>query len=175
MSEGVMRNSCSKGSSGVVEKQRKRLNQRQKARILLVFSVAFLAVIAILGVVLHDAAMVTDFSRKNIAPCLKYPFGTDWLGRNMFYRTLTGLSMSILIGVLAAGVSAVMALILGICAATLGKKVDSAISFAIDTVMGIPHILLLILISYAMGKGLKGVIAGVALTHWTSLARLIRG
>mgnify|MGYP000158109765 FL=1 len=52
---------------------------------------------------------------------------------------------------------------------------DSAISFAIDTVMGIPHILLLILISYAMGKGLKGVIAGVALTHWTSLARLIRG
>ena len=77
--------------------------------------------------------------------------------------------MSILIGVLAAGVSAVMALILGICAATLGKKVDSAISFAIDTVMGIPHILLLILISYAMGK-LKGVIAGVALTHWTSLA-----
>ena len=79
MSEGVMRNSCSKGSSGVVEKQRKRLNQRQKARILLIFSVAFLAVTAILGVVLHDAAMVTDFSRKNIAPCLKYPFGTDWL------------------------------------------------------------------------------------------------
>ena len=163
MSEGVMKNSCSKGSPGAVEKQRTRLNQRQKARLLLIFSVAFLAVTAILGVVLHDAAMVTDFSRKNIAPCLKYPFGTDWLGRNMFYRTLTGLSMSILIGVLAAGVSAVMALILGICAATLGKKVDSAISFAIDTVMGIPHILLLILISYAMGKGLKGVIAGCLL------------
>ena len=67
----------------------------------MIFSVAFLAVTAILGVVLHDAAMVTDFSRKNIATCLKYPFGTDWLGRNMFYRTLTGLSMSILIGVLA--------------------------------------------------------------------------
>ena len=175
MSEGVMKNNCSKGSPGAVEKQRKRLNQRQKARLLLIFSVAFLAATAIFGVELHDAAMVTDFSRKNIAPCLKYPFGTDWLGRKMFYRTLTGLSMSILIGVLAAGVSAIMALILGICAATLGKKVDSAISFAIDTVMGIPHILLLILISYAMGKGLKGVIAGVALTHWTSLARLIRG
>ena len=175
MSEGVMKNSCSKGSPRVVERQRTGLNQRQKARLLLILSVAFLAVTAILGVVLHDAAMVTDFSRKNIAPCLKYPFGTDWLGRNMFYRTLTGLSMSILIGVLAAGVSAVMALILGICAATLGKKVDSAISFAIDTVMGIPHILLLLLISYAMGKGLKGVIAGVALTHWPNLARVIRG
>ena len=41
--------------------------------------------------------------------------------------------------------------------------------------MGIPHILLLLLISYALGRGLRGVIIGVALTHWTSLARLIRG
>lgn len=64
MSEGVMKNNCSKGSPGAVEKQRKRLNQRQKARLLLIFSVAFLAVTAILGVVLHDAAMVTDFSRR---------------------------------------------------------------------------------------------------------------
>lgn len=155
--------------------KRQKLNQRQKAKLLLGFAILFLAGVAIAGILCHEAALVTDFSRKNIAPCLKYPFGTDWLGRNMFYRTLTGLSMSILIGVCAAGVSAVMALLLGVCAATLGKKADSAISFLIDMVMGIPHILLVILISYAMGKGLKGVIAGVALSHWCSLARLIRG
>lgn len=152
-----------------------RLNQRQRAKVILVISLSFLAFVAVFGRFCYEEAMVTDFSRKNLAPCLLYPFGTDWLGRNMFYRTLTGLSMSILIGILAAGVSAVIALILGIAAATLGKKADSVISFMIDTVMGIPHILLLILISYAMGKGLKGVITGVALTHWTSLARLIRG
>ncbi len=150
-------------------------NQRQKARVLLAFSVLFLVSVAAAGIIFHDAAMVTDFSRKNLPPGLQYPFGTDWLGRNMLYRTLAGLSMSILIGVCAAGVSAVMAMILGIAAATLGKRVDSAITFVIDMVMGIPHILLLILISYAVGKGLKGVIVGVALTHWTSLARLIRG
>lgn len=154
---------------------KRKLNQRQKARVILVTAIIFLTAVAISGRLCHDAAMVTDFSRKNLPPSLKYPFGTDWLGRNMFYRTLTGLSTSILIGILAAGVSAVVALILGICAATLGKKADSIITFLIDTVMGIPHILLLILISYAMGKGMKGVITGVALTHWTSLARLIRG
>lgn len=152
-----------------------KMNQRQKAKILLVISFVFLASVAIFGNLCYEEAMVTDFSRKNLAPCFQYPFGTDWLGRNMFYRTLTGLSMSILIGILAAGVSAIVAMIMGIAAATLGKKADSAISFIIDMVMGIPHILLLILISYAMGKGLKGVITGVALTHWTSLARLIRG
>lgn len=152
-----------------------KMNQRQKAKILLAVAVFFLAAVAVAGILCHDAAMVTDFSRKNLPPSLAYPFGTDWLGRNMFYRTLTGLSMSILIGVCAAGVSAVMALILGLAAATLGKKADSVITFLIDMVMGIPHILLLLLISFAMGKGLRGVIVGVALTHWTSLARLIRG
>ena len=151
-----------------------RLNQRQKARILLILSFLFLAGVAIAGRLCHEASLVTDFSRKDLPPSLLYPFGTDWLGRNMLYRTLTGLSMSILIGVCAAAVSAVMAMILGIAAATLGKKVDSVITFLIDTVMGIPHILLLILISYAVGKGLKGVVIGVALTHWTSLTRLIR-
>lgn len=150
-------------------------NMRQRARFLLIIAVIFLAGVAAAGVLCRDAAMVTDFSRKDLAPCLKYPFGTDWLGRNMFYRTLTGLSMSILIGVCAAGVGAAMALVLGVAAATLGKKTDSVISFFIDMVMGIPHILLLVLISYAAGKGLKGVVIGVALTHWTSLARLIRG
>lgn len=40
--------------------------------------------------------------------------------------------------------------------------------------LGIPHILLLVLISFAMGKGFWGVVVGISLTHWTSLARLIR-
>lgn len=151
------------------------MNQRQKAKMLLFFSVSFLVIVAVAGVFCNDAALVTDFSRKNLPPSIQYPFGTDWLGRNMFYRTLTGLSMSILIGVSAAGVSAIVAMILGIAAATMGKRTDSVISFLIDMIMGIPHILLLLLISYAAGKGLKGVVIGVALTHWTSLARLIRG
>lgn len=41
--------------------------------------------------------------------------------------------------------------------------------------MGIPHILLVMLISIACGRGFTGVVAGVALSHWCSLARVIRG
>ncbi len=49
------------------------------------------------------------------------------------------------------------------------------ISWLIDLVMGIPHTILIILISFALGRGLKGLIAGIAATHWCSLARLVRG
>ncbi|MEY8426579.1 ABC transporter permease [Lachnospiraceae bacterium 46-15] len=151
-----------------------KLNRRQRVLIGLGVSLLFLTVVCAAGILSGEAAMVTDFSRKNTAPCVKYIFGTDWLGRDMLARTLKGLSLSILIGLLAAAVSAVLALVLGIASAVMGKAVDAVITFCIDLVMGVPHILLLLLISVALGKGLRGVIVGVALTHWPSLARLIR-
>lgn len=152
----------------------KKRNRRQRMCIGLRFFVLFLLTVCVAGFICTDAARVTDFSRKNMAPCLLYPFGTDWMGRDMLARTLKGLSMSILLGVLSATVSACIALILGVASATLGRAADRGIGFVIDLMMGIPHILLLILISVALGKGWKGVAWGIALTHWPSLARLIR-
>ena len=97
------------------------------------------------------------------------------MGRDMFMRTFAGLSLSIRIGVLTAAVSAVTALLLGTAAAVLGKKADVVISWVTDLVMGIPHILLVMLISIACGRGFAGIVAGVSLSHWPSLARVIRG
>lgn len=149
-------------------------NRRKMTLLWLILSVFFLVCVCVGGVIWQDAARITDFSRKNLPPCLRYPFGTDWMGRDMFVRTVCGLSISVIIGVGAAAVSAVMAFVLGVSAATLGKRVDAVITWCIDLVMGVPHMLLLILICVAAGKGLKGVIIGVAFTHWTSLTRLIR-
>ena len=53
-------------------------------------------------------------------------------------------------------------------------KADAVVTWLIDLMMGIPHIVLLILISYALGKGFWGVTIGVAVTHWPSLARVVR-
>ena len=142
----------------------KKWNRRQRLVLWLALSLIFLAAVCIGGMFCGDAARETDFARKNIAPCLKYPFGTDWLGRDMFTRTVKGLSISIIIGISAAAFSAVMAFILGVLSATMGKAVDTVITWFIDLVMGIPHMLLLILICVACGRGLKGVILGVALT-----------
>ena len=153
---------------------REKNNRRQRVLAGLIFSVIFLAVVCIGRILCKQEAAATDFSRKNLAPCTEYLFGTDWLGRDMFARTLRGLSVSILLGMVSAAVSAAAAFVLGVISAAMGRTADSAVSFCIDWVMGIPHILLLILISVALGKGFRGVAAGVALTHWPSLARVIR-
>lgn len=149
-------------------------NRRKTLFLFLIMAALMLAAITVGGRVLADEAMVTDFSRKNLAPCLQYPFGTDWMGRDMFVRTITGLSLSIRIGILTAAVSAVIACFMETAAACLGKAADGIVAGIIDLVMGIPHILLLILISFAAGKGFWGVMIGISLTHWTSLARLLR-
>ena len=150
-------------------------NGRKNALFLLVAAAVVLCAVAVAGGLLSGQAMVTDFTRKNLAPGGQFLFGTDWMGRDMLSPTLTGLSLSIRIGLLTAAVSAVIALVLGVASAVLGGWVDAVISWCIDLVMGIPHILLVMLISLAFGKGFVGVVAGVALSHWPSLARVIRG
>lgn len=154
---------------------KRKMNRRQSTLIFLAAATLFLVCMTAAGILLEDRALETDFSRINLAPCLRYPFGTDWMGRDMFMRTFAGLSLSIRIGVLTAAVSAVTALLLGTAAAVLGKKADVVISWVTDLVMGIPHILLVMLISIACGRGFAGIVAGVSLSHWPSLARVIRG
>jgi peptide/nickel transport system permease protein len=155
--------------------QKKRLNQRSQTLLYLTFGSFFLVAITVAGTLMGELAVTTSFTQKNLLPQLAHPFGTDWLGRDMLSRTLKGMSLSIYIGLFAATISAVIAAVLGAAAATLGKKVDAVITWLIDLVMGIPHLLLLILISYALGRGTFGVVVAVAISHWPVLTRIIRG
>ena len=150
------------------------LNRRTK--IIIYETVIFLVLLGIYvsGAFLGDGQIAADFSKKALPPSLEHPFGTDMLGRDMLVRTIKGLSVSIVVGVVASSVSAVIALIVGVVAATGKSWLDHFMNWLIDLVMGIPHTVLLILISFACGKGLKGVLIGVAITHWTGLARIIR-
>lgn len=150
------------------------LNRRKKTIMFAILIFAVLFGIYLSGTLLSNELIQADFSQKGLSPSLKHPFGTDMLGRDMLVRTIKGLAVSIVVGVVASTVSAVIALIVGVIAATGKSWLDHLINWLIDLVMGIPHMVLLILISFACGKGLKGVLIGVAVTHWTGLARIIR-
>lgn len=138
-------------------------------------SIAFFFLILFFsGVLLSEIGLAVDFLNKKIAPSLQYPFGTDWLGRDMLVRTVKGLCRSLGIGLLAAFFSSCISIILGIMAATLGRKVDTLVSTLVNLVMSTPHLVLLILISFACGGGATGVIIAVTVSHWPNLTRIIR-
>jgi peptide/nickel transport system permease protein len=147
-----------------------------RTRTLLAFIITAFLLLALilLGGLLTPEATATDFTQKNSPPSFEHPLGTDWMGRDMLARVIAGLALSVQLGLLAASVSALIALLLGSIAALGGRKADALITWLIDLMMGIPHILLILLISFALGKGFLGVAVGVALTHWPNLARVVR-
>ena len=151
-----------------------RLNRRQRTLLLIVLATLLLGTVFFLGIVSNEDKIATNLALRNLAPSWEHPFGTDWLGRDMFIRTMKGLTLSIQIGLLAASASALISLLLGLAAATLGKWVDEIIAWLIDLFLSLPHLVTLLLISFTLGGGLKGVVIGVALTHWPTLTRVIR-
>ena len=163
----------SNATRGSAATRKQNVTGRVRALLTCVVAAAIIIALAAFGAALTPAASTVDFAEKNAMPCLSHIFGTDWMGRDMFTRTIAGLALSLQVGCVAAGASSVLALVLG-CVAGANARADSVISWLIDMLMGMPHIILLLLISYALGGGFLGVCAGVALTHWPSLARIIR-
>lgn len=132
-----------------------------------------LAALGIAAALIGDSAMRTDFQARFQPPALAHPFGTDQLGRDMLARTLAGLGVSMQVGFAAATISTIVAILLAL-AAGLHRATDAAVSFVIDLFLGLPHLVLLVLLSFAFGGGTQAVILAVALTHWPRLSRVLR-
>lgn len=155
-------------------RRQKEINVRKKMIVLLGFSAMLLLCILIFSFLLSNDNFRLSSTDKNLPPSFKHLFGTDWLGRDMFTRTIKGLRLSLAVGAFASIISVFMATIMGICAATFGKTLDAVISWLIDLFIGMPHLVFMILISFIVGGGIRGIVLAVSLTHWTSLARIVR-
>ncbi|MBQ1281232.1 MAG: ABC transporter permease [Oscillospiraceae bacterium] len=152
----------------------KKLNRRTRLVIFTALLGLLLVGIYVCGILIPEEAYAASMLETKLPPSLAHPFGTDALGRDLFARTLKGLSVSLTVGITASVISAVIAVLVGIAAATGSKRIDALINWVIDLVMSVPHTILVLLISFALGRGLKGLLMGIAATHWCSLARLIR-
>lgn len=147
------------------------LNLREKTLLTIALTGLVLLVIFICGTMINN--IPTNFDTKMQAPSFVHIFGTDWMGRDMFFRTIKGLSLSIIIGLGASIISSIIATILAFLASS-NKYLDSFVSWLIDLFASIPHILLIMMISIALGKGAFGVIMAVAFSHWVNLTRVLR-
>lgn len=153
----------------------KKSNRRTQTALLTLLMAVVLIAIYAMGILIPEEAYASSILSARQPPSWEHPFGTDSLGRDLLMRTLKGMSVSMTVGLVASVISAVIAVFVGIAAATGSRWVDGFINWVIDLVMGVPHTILVILISFAFGRGLKGLLIGIAATHWCSLARLIRG
>ena len=146
-------------------------NLRTKTLVIIAISILVIVSIFVSGYFIRD--IPSNFASANQMPSLEHLFGTDWMGRDMFQRTIAGLGLSIMVGFIASAVSTCISVILGLFS-SFNRVADEFVAGIIDLFGSIPHILLIILVSIMFGGGVYGVIMGVGLTHWTPLARVLR-
>lgn len=119
-----------------------------------------------------------DFTRAFLPPSADHPFGTDQAGRDLLARSLAGARVSLLVGLVAALVSSVVGVVVGGLAGSLASRsgglVDGALMRLVDAVNALPHLVLGIVIVALLSPSLGSVVLSVALTHWTTTARLVR-
>lgn len=105
----------------------------------------------------------------------RYWLGTDRYGRDMLSQLMIGTRVSLSVGFISIIISLIIGVTLGAIAAYYGKWVDNLIMWLINVVWSIPTILLVIAITFALGKGFWQVFVAVGLTMWVDVARVVRG
>ncbi len=105
----------------------------------------------------------------------KFLLGTDKFGRDMFSRLLAGTIISLSVGLISVLISLVLGIGLGAIAGYFGGGIDDAITWLINVIWSIPTLLLVIAITFALGKGFVQVFIAVGLTMWVEVARVVRG
>ena len=101
--------------------------------------------------------------------------GTDIFGRSILFKILIGTKTAMTIGLVVTGIAVPLGIFFGSVSGYLGGKVDAVVVWLYSVISSVPYILLIIAISYALGKGILSVCIALGAVGWVGLCRLIRG
>ncbi|GAA3445927.1 ABC transporter permease [Planomonospora venezuelensis] len=132
-----------------------------------------LAVLLVPPLVQLDQQLV-DLRSAGLPPSFEHPLGTDQVGRDVLLRSVYGLRVSFLVGLVAALVSMVIGGLVGLAAGSLGGVPDRLIMRVVDGFTSVPHLLFGIFIVAMFSPSPVAVVVSVGVTHWTTAARIVR-
>lgn len=118
--------------------------------------------------------LVAHILRENFVK-QRFILGTDRYGRDILSRMILGARVSLAVGFLSVLISLVIGVLVGALAGYYRGWTDQALSWLMNVVWVLPTLLLVIAISFALGKGFWQVFVAVGLSMWVDVARLVRG
>jgi peptide/nickel transport system permease protein len=116
-----------------------------------------------------------NINQSLLQPTREHLLGTDVLGRDTLSRVIYGTRTSLIIGIFAITIAALIGMTLGLVAAYFGSITQMIIMRLIDALMSFPGIVLVLVLAAMFGGGLKNIILSLGIGMVAGYARLMCG
>jgi oligopeptide transport system permease protein len=151
---------------------------RNKAAVVSMIILGLLVLIALVGPFIWPHSHETIYrERVWIGPTFEnlHIFGTDAQGRDLFARTLIGLRVSLMVGVVASMVSLAIGVFWGATAGFIGGRVDQVMMRIVDVLYSLPFIFFVIILMVVFGRNIILIFVAIGAVEWLTMARIVRG
>ena len=146
---------------------------------LTVGALAVVLLYTIVALLAHLGFIASDWNAEvgssYAAPSMQHWLGTDIFGRSVLAKIIKGTEVAMSVGFVVGLIAVTIGLALGALAGYFGGVVDECIVWFYTTVASIPNIMLLIALTFILGKGIMSVYIALGMTNWVELCRLLRG
>lgn len=116
-----------------------------------------------------------DAYAKNDVPKDKYFYlGTDYLGRSLAQRIIYGTKVSLIVALVATFFDLTVGVAYGIISGWKGGRVDNVMQRIIEIISSIPNLVIVVLMLVILKPGMTSIILAIAISSWTTMARMIR-
>lgn len=136
--------------------------------------IGLLIIMAIFAPVVSPYDPTKMLTMPKSAPSAEFIFGSDNYGRDIFSRILYGARVSLEVGLIAVGIGATAGYVVGLIAGYFEGMVDRVIMCIMDILFAFPSILLAILISTVLGRGLVATMVAIGIVNIPVFARTVR-
>jgi peptide/nickel transport system permease protein len=136
---------------------------------------AWLVVAVAAPLVAPYGPLAQDIVSRLLPPSPAHWFGTDELGRDILSRVIFGSRLSIPVGVVATALAMIIGLVIGSAAGFIGRGFDEALMRFTDLMLAFPTIILAMVITAALGAGIRNAVIAIMIAWWPSYARYTRG
>ena len=142
------------------------------------FSLIYILILVFMALITPFIAPY-DYAYQDLAlgaspPSSDHLLGTDTLGRDLLTRMMYGSRISLMVGFLATSVALIIGVIWGTIAGFSGGKTDAIMMRIVDTLYGIPFIILIILLMVIFGRNLILLFLAIGAVEWLTMARIVR-
>ena len=148
---------------------------KNRAAVAGLFLLAAICVIAIAApVITWYPPLKSAVGNPFVPPTANHPFGTDDLGRDIYSNVVYGARTSLVVGLLAAGISALTGIFVGATSGYYGGKIDDLLMRISEIFLVLPTFLLALIIVAVFGTNINNIIVAIAIVSWPRTARLLR-